>query len=269
MLAPLMLLSFVSFIYWGFKLIYRGSIARKNVKFRGDTRTYLISGVAAVVSYVVTGWPISPIVGVAITLILIKVFKSTDYKKDIERLDAIASFIEMLRDTMAGSAGITQALLASCKIAPASIEPELRKFAERVTKQMNLSDAIVLLAHDLNNQMGDLLCSALLVAAKGQAYSLSELLNTLADSTRQKIVMLREINSSRASVVTNLRTVIIVSVGFFVGSSLLAKSYLSVYQNAVGQIVLVIVGALYLTGLLMFSKMMESKTEPRISLGRF
>ncbi len=57
------------------------------------------------------------------------------------------------------------------------------------------------------------------------------------------------VETSRASVRSGVRTVVVFSVLFAAGLALLAHSYLSPYGSPTGQMVLAVVGGLYAAGL--------------------
>ena len=75
------------------------------------------------------------------------------------------------------------------------------------------------------------------------------LLAALADSTRDEVALRLRIETSRASVRSGVRTVLVFSVAFAVGLAVLAHPYLSPFDSADGQIVLAVVGALYAAAL--------------------
>ncbi len=90
---------------------------------------------------------------------------------------------------------------------------------------------------------------ALVLAASARAQRLGELLAALADSTREEVALRLRIETSRASVRSSVRTVLVFSVAFAAGLTLLGHRYLVPFGTGTGQVVLLLVGALYATGL--------------------
>jgi hypothetical protein len=89
----------------------------------------------------------------------------------------------------------------------------------------------------------------LILAVSSRAQRLGELLAALAESTREEVALRLRIETSRASIRSGVRTVLVFSVGFAVALTILAHSYLAPFGSAAGQIVLLVVGALYAMGL--------------------
>jgi tight adherence protein B len=59
----------------------------------------------------------------------------------IDKTEAIASWAESVRDTMAAAAGLEEALAATAVAPPAAIAPQVRRLAERLRHQ-RLTDAL-------------------------------------------------------------------------------------------------------------------------------
>ena len=87
---------------------------------------------AGVVAYVVTGWPVAIPLG-ALGVLGLRGLGRGQAGQVIERIEAIASWTEMLRDTLAGAAGLTQALIATAAICPQPIREEVSALANRLT----------------------------------------------------------------------------------------------------------------------------------------
>jgi hypothetical protein len=81
---------------------------------------------AGIVVGAVTGWPVGAVLaaaaGFGAPLLL---SGSRGRAEDIARIEAIAGWAEMLRDTMAGAAGLEQAIVATATVAPLSIRTEV------------------------------------------------------------------------------------------------------------------------------------------------
>jgi hypothetical protein len=91
---------------------------------------------------------------------------------------------------------------------------------------------------------------ALQLAASARAQRLGDLLSALADSTREEVALRLRVETSRTSVRSGVRTVLVFSVGFAVALAVLAHTYLAPFGTLQGQVVLAGVGALYAAGLI-------------------
>jgi len=89
----------------------------------------------------------------------------------------------------------------------------------------------------------------------------------LADSTRDEVALRLRVETSRASVRSGVRTVLVFSVAFALGLVLLAHAYLAPFGTAQGQEVLAVVGMLYAAGLTLMVTLARPRAAVRL-LGR-
>ena len=132
---------------------------------------------------------------------------------------------------------------------------------------MQPRDALLQFADELGDPSADRVVCALLLAAAARAQRLGDLLAALADSTRDEVALRLRIETSRASVRSGVRTVLVFSVAFAVGLVLLAHAYLAPFGTAQGQVVLAVVGVLYTVGLTLMVTLARPPAPVRL-LGR-
>jgi tight adherence protein B len=216
---------------------------------RRDVPLLVASVVGGALAFLATGWPVAfPIAGVAIYG-LPKLFGRTSGSSEITKIEAIASWTEMLQGTLSASAGLGQAIIATAPLAPVPIRDPATRLAARLTSGMQPRDALLQFADELRDPSADRVVCALVMAAASRAQRLGDLLSALADSTRDEVALRLRIETSRASVRSGVRTVLVFSVGFAVALVVLAHTYLAPFGSSQGQLVLAFVGALYAVGL--------------------
>jgi tight adherence protein B len=208
-----------------------------------------VAFVAAVLFGLVTGWAVAlPIAGVT-AYALPRLFSLTAGSGAIAKIEAIATWTEMLQGTLAAAAGLGQAINATSAVSP----PPIRAATGRLSAQLNAGihprDALLEFADDVADPCADRVVCALLLAATSRAQQLGDLLTSLADSTREEVALRLRIETSRASVRSGVRTVLVFSVVFASGLALLAHSYLAPFGSVRGQAVLALVAVLYGSGL--------------------
>jgi tight adherence protein B len=218
---------------------------------------------AGVVAYVVTGWPVAIPLG-ALGVLGLRGLGRGQAGQVIERIEAIASWTEMLRDTLAGAAGLTQALIATAAICPQPIREEVSALANRLTSGAALTAGLQSFADELADPAADVVVATLLMAATERAHRLGDLLGALAESTREEVAMRQGVEASRASATSAVRTVTGFSLGFLGLMVLFAHSYLAPYRSTEGQAVLVVVGALFGLGLWLMAILVRSRPVPRL-----
>ena len=108
------------------------------------------AGFLALFVLAVTRWP-GAAVGIFFLTIGVPrlILESSENAEEMARTEAIATWTEMIRDNMAGAAGLEQALIATVDIAPAPIADEIRRFASRV-ETTPLPEALATLGQELS-----------------------------------------------------------------------------------------------------------------------
>jgi len=167
----------------------------------------------------------------------------------IATLDAIASWTEMLQGTLAASAGLGQAIVATAELSPAPIREATERLAAQIRAGVEPREALLQFADDVGDPSADRVVCALLLAFTERAQRLGDLLGALADSTREEVALRLRIETSRASVRSGVRTVVVFSVVFAGLLALFGHAYLTPFGSPAGQLVLALVGGLYAAGL--------------------
>jgi hypothetical protein len=228
-------------------------------------RDLALAGFCGLAALVVTRWPMSvPLAALAV--LGSRGVAGGPTRSTIERLEAIAAWTEMLRDTLAGAAGLTQALVATAPIAPKVLRAHVAALAARLHAGVAVVPALIALGDDVADPAADTVVACLVMAASERAQRLPELLGALADATRQEVTMRLGVEASRASSRTAVRMITGFSFGLLALMAVFARSYLSPYRSAGGQLVLGFVGCLYGLGLWLMSIMVRPRTFPRLPI---
>lgn len=221
------------------------------------------SAVAGGIALAVTRWPIAVLAAMALGFFFRDVFFVGERgRSDVDRSVAIAAWTEMLRDTLSASSGLEEAIAATAPLAAPSIQPALAGLMSRLGR-VPLSGALADFANDLADPTGDLVASALILGAQGEAQQLGELLSALADSARDDAAMRLGVHATRASTQTSVRVVAGITIAMVVGLLFLNRSYLQPYQGVTGQAVLGLVFALFAGGLFWLRHMSRFKAPER------
>jgi Flp pilus assembly protein TadB len=193
-----------------------------------------------------TGWPVATLLAAA------GGFLAVDYgrgqaraRAQLARLEAIAGWTEMLRDTLSAAAGLQQAIRATAPLAPAPIRGEILTLARAVEgQQVPVRVALARLADDLDDPAGDLVVTALQLATRRQPGQLADLLGSLADTARAEVTMRQRVEAGRARIRASTRIITIFTIVFTAGLLLLNPAYLDAYRTLPGQAVLLLIAAL-------------------------
>jgi len=170
----------------------------------------------------------------------------------------------MLQGTLAASAGLGQAIVATAPLSPPPIRGATTRLSARLSAGMHPLDALLQFADELEDPCADRVICALQLAVASRAQRVGDLLAVLADSTRDEVALRLRVEVSRASVRSGVRTVMVFSLAFAAGLALLARSYLAPFGSTGGQLVLLVVGILYAAGFTLMVAMARPPSPVRL-----
>ena len=196
----------------------------------------------AVVVGVVTRWPMAALLmGVAGFLAPSLLGGEAERKAKLDRVESVASWAEMLRDTMAGSGGLEQSIIATAGLAPQPIRPEVVRLAARLERE-RLAPSLRVFADDLDDPTADLVVAALILAADKSPKRLGDLLGRLARSARDDVNMRLRVEAGRSRTRTSVKVITVFTTLFAVFLMVFNRDYLSPYDTVAGQGVLAVIG---------------------------
>lgn len=163
----------------------------------------------------------------------------------LARVEGIAGWSEMLRDTLSAAAGLEQSIVATARAAPKAVRPQILELSARLERGERLAPSLRRLADELDDPTADLVLAALVLAAQHRARHLALLLGELAATARAQVAMRQRVDAARARTRTTMRVVVTTTLSFAGGLILLNRSFLSPYGTVTGQLVLLLIGALF------------------------
>lgn len=195
-----------------------------------------------------TRWPVAAVAGAGLGLFWDELFPPRSARAlALARTEAVASWTEMLRDTLAASKGLEGAIAATAPLAPEAIRAEVCSLAARLPREP-LAPALADLAAALAHPTADLVVTALASAATGGVRDLGELLSALAATAREEVELRLRVEAARARSRSAVRVITATTLATAVGLAVLNRSYLDPYQGLGGQLVLGLVAACFAAG---------------------
>ncbi len=239
----------------------------RSTRWRGVERANLRVGLAvggAVVVGAATRWPVGAVSAALAGWGAPGLLGGTRARQGaVGRIEAVAGWAEMLRDTMAGSAGLEQAIIATAPLAPLPIRAEVVTLGVRLEGE-RLAPALRAFADDVADPTCDLVVAALVLAAGHQAQRLGELLGTLAQAARDQATMRLRVEAGRARTRTSVRVIVGATGALVLGLAVLNRGYLAPYDSALGQLVLLAVGTMFAAAFVWLGRMTRPATTERI-----
>lgn len=215
----------------------------------------------------VTGWPAAGVLAGAcawVAPMLVGVRANRD--RLTRRSAAVASWTEMLRDTIASHAGLQEAIAVTARVAPVPIRAEVQMLAIRAEREP-LSVALRRFAADLDDPVADLVVAALVIAADRQAHHLADLLSQIASAARDQAAMRLRVETGRARTYASSKALVVITFGLAVLLLLFAPSFMDPYDSATGQVVLIGIGVLFAGALWALVQLGRPANAPRLLAG--
>jgi tight adherence protein B len=220
-------------------------------------RTGLAAGAALAVA-LLTRWPVGALLAGALGWAWPGLFATKKASRQaIDRIEAIAVWAEMLRGMMVSAASIEQAIMATVPRAPAPIRAEVARLADRLAAGEPLVTALRPLADAINDDVGDLVVGALLLAAdpSQKAGGLARQLAELAVRARQKAGYRQRVQTGRARIYASARAIIVITLAMVAALLVFARGFLSPYGSPVGQLALLAIGAIFGLGFALLARL--------------
>lgn len=212
-------------------------------------RLAIAVGVGVVVG-VVTRWPVAVAASVALIYLWPTMFGAGKMAAgQIERLDALAVWTESLRDSIAGSVGLEDAIKHSVTAAPVAIQPPLQRLARQLQSRVPLTIALASFSDEFEDASSDLVIAALILNSKLRGPGLVATLSALAVAAREEIDMRRRVEESRKGLRRAAATIVAATAVFAGGVVLFSREYVAPYGTPAGQVMLMIVLGVFAGGL--------------------
>ncbi len=230
------------------------------------SRVVVAVAVGAVV-WVVTSGPMAGAIAAAVVATVPRLVEARRAKqRSLAKTEALATWAEMLRDTISAHAGLNNALAATARVAPGAIREPVRALAARA-EHTSLSPALRQFAAEVADPVADLIVAALVIADERQARNLTELLGEIAASARAQAAMRLRVEAGRARTYASAQALVAITFGLVVVLVVLSPSFLAPYDTAAGQAVLGVVGALFVGALWALVQLGRPAAAPRLLAG--
>ena len=158
----------------------------------------------------------------------------------IARTEALATWAEQLRDTIAAASGLREAIAATAAVAAPSIAGPVRELEIRLRSE-RFDTAVRRFATVVDDPIADKIAVALLIASERRGQRLTDVLSEVARAAREQAEMQMRMEAARARIYTQAVTVTTVLIGMFVIMIVFSRDYLVAYDSLTGQLVLLAV----------------------------
>ncbi|HQZ33345.1 MAG TPA: hypothetical protein PK020_02915 [Ilumatobacteraceae bacterium] len=220
--------------------------------------------VAFVAGWVLTGWPAAGGIAAGCATVMPLLSGTRRNRQRIEaRSDAVASWAEMVRDTISSHAGLREAIAVTARVAPVPIRAEVQALAVRAERE-SLPGALRRFADEVGDPVADLVVASLVIAAERQAQRLAELLTEIAKSAREHAAMRSRVETGRARTYASSRALVAITLGLAVVLMLFSPQFMKPYDTFTGQVVMLGIGALFVGALWSLVQLGRPAAAPRL-----
>jgi tight adherence protein B len=212
-----------------------------------------------------TGWPVAAL-GAAVAAWMLATARTSGARQvrhEIERIESLATWAEMLRDTLVAGQGITETIRSTATVAPLAIRTEVQTLARRVQHQ-HLVPALRDWADEMDDATADLIASVLMLAATRSGRDVGQLLTAMAEMARDRVAMRLRIDARRASTRSEARSLVGFSAVFFAFLTFASGDFVRPYGSAAGQVVLFVVVALAAGAIWWLARLGRFERVPRV-----
>ncbi|MGW6318992.1 type II secretion system F family protein [Streptomyces sp. NPDC055099] len=183
--------------------------------------------------------------------------------RQIVRLEALAEWMQQLAGVHEAGGTLDSAITASATRAPQVIRPQVRLLAARLRVGANPSIAYRQFADAFADGAVDNAVMLFLTHAQDHGPGLSRALQSMAGLTEQEAISLRSLDAKRAQVRTGTRWVSLISLAI-AAYILTNPSWGEIYRTSSGQLVMLVLGALFAGALMGMRKLAQSRPAPRL-----
>jgi hypothetical protein len=194
---------------------------------------------AAIAALLATRWVLAAVVAFTVVLFRGRVFSSKRAGAERARLQAIATWLESLRDSLGADASLQTVLFKVAEAPPAPIAAELVQFTRRCRHGMALSESLWRLGDDLAHPTADLAIATMIQSIELSGARLRRQLGELATTARHELSMRERVDRIRSRFEGAAKAM--VGIGLAIVAYLsFASGLLGYYRTPVGQLVLAI-----------------------------
>jgi len=243
----------------------RGSRTRRKRSRYEFQPIHAVAVIAGLVALLLTRW-VAIGVGVAGAVVLVpSLLAKSDAQHQITRLEALGGWTRRLGDLLASGAAssLDSALVKSAAVAPAAITSEVGALAARIGPQGSQA-ALMAFAKEMADPISDEVVMSLILQQRHGGRGLAAVLADLAAHVEDQIRMRREVEADRAKPRSNVRTIVLLTLGLSGGLILFDRTYLAPYGTVTGQLALAGVVAIFAAAVLWLRRMIRQMPGERL-----
>lgn len=226
----------------------QGAPSRRRVGNRTVTEELgsgrIAAGIAVgFVTLLATQWVLLALAGATLTIGWGRLLRDRRAEEERRRVEAIAKWLEDLRDTLRGSSvGAEEALEQVALRPPDAIREPMAIFLARLRQGFRTEDALLDLADALDHPIADAAVAAIRLVVGGTAGAgrLYRTVNALAAAARDEVTARERVDRTRAVYQASMKRLVVIAVALIAYLRFASGDLLDPYSTATGQVVLLL-----------------------------
>lgn len=227
-------------------------------------RIHLLAGLlAALLAYLVTGWPVLLVVVPALA-VGVPALLADPPGDDLELLRGLERWVRLVNGSASTGKSIIDAIRATRSQAPEVLEEPLARLVARLDSRWDVRAALQGFAEDLGSADADQVVAAVMIAAGRGGTGATTTLAALAQALQDRIRAQREITTERSRPRIVVRQVSLVMAGVLAAALVLGRDFMAPYRTLTGQVLLCVYAGIHVGGLVVLSRRSRPRRRSRI-----
>ena len=228
--------------------------------------TLAMMGLGAVLAFgawYATGWPVAALIGLTAGVMGPIMWRAPRKRREFtNEIEAYSQWTEQIRDLVAASGSLFEAVTLSADQAPWRLRPQVVQMAS-ITRTLGLPAGLDWLAAEMDSPFADRLVLGMKIAWDSGA-RVSEAFESTARAMRAEVEMRRRNEVANARAWTQVIAMVGVTVGSVLFMFVFNKEFFDPFGSAVGQATLLAVGVLIFGNIYWVLKLSESGIPVRL-----
>lgn len=237
----------------------------KAIRHRAIKPIDVVAALAGLVTLLLTGWIVAGIAATGAVVLVPSILAKTRSQEEIVRLEALGAWTRRLSDLLASGAAssLERALQKSASVTPVAISAEVARLVSRMGPQ-GTRVALLTFAKEMTDPVADEVVMSLVLQQRHGGRGLAAVLGDLSAHVDDQIRMRREVEADRAKPRSNVRTIVVLTLGLSTGIMVFARAYVAPYGTLEGQFALAGVAAIFAAALLWLRRMIRQTPADRL-----
>lgn len=219
--------------------------------------------VGGVVAVALTGF-VPALVLVPTLVVILPALLANQPQPELNLLEALDRWIRVLAASVGTGKSVSDAIHATVVQTPPLLTQPVRDLARRLDDRWTLGDALQQMADEVDSPDADAVLAALILIGQRGGVGASVTLDALSDSLQDRLRAMREISAERAKPQVVVRQVTMITLVAIGAGFIFSPSYFAPFRTPLGQLLMVVLGLIYLGSLFALRRIATPRRRERI-----